>query len=45
MARLQGDVPQALMTALPHCGHFLQEEAPDQIGEILAEFYAALGDY
>lgn len=45
MARLQGDVPQALITALPHCGHFLQEEAPDQIGEILAEFYAALGDY
>jgi pimeloyl-ACP methyl ester carboxylesterase len=45
MARLQGDVPHATATPLPQCGHFLHEEAPDQIGEILAEFYGTLGDY
>jgi haloalkane dehalogenase len=45
MTRLQGDVPHAQMTSLPQCGHFLQEEAPEPIGDMLAEFYAALGDY
>ena len=41
MARVQKDVPQAVVTALPDCGHFLQEEAPQGIGEQLAEFFAA----
>ena len=41
MARVQKDVPQAVVTALPDCGHFLQEEAPQEIGELLAEFFAA----
>jgi haloalkane dehalogenase len=40
MARVQRDVPQARATELPDCGHFLQEEAPQQIGELLAEFFA-----
>ncbi len=35
------DVPHAVVTALPDCGHFLQEEAPREIGELLAEFFAA----
>lgn len=41
MARLERDLPQAVVTALPGCGHFLQEEAPEQIGELLADFFAA----
>jgi pimeloyl-ACP methyl ester carboxylesterase len=40
MARLARDLPQAQVTTLPECGHFLQEEAPDQVGELLAEFFA-----
>ena len=40
MARLRRDLPQAVVTELPDCGHFLQEEAPEEIGELLAEFFA-----
>jgi pimeloyl-ACP methyl ester carboxylesterase len=40
MARVQKDLPQAIVTALPGCGHFLQEEAPEEIGELLASFFA-----
>ena len=40
VARLRRELPQAEVTALPDCGHFLQEEAPEQIGELLARFFA-----
>ena len=40
MARVKHDLPQAEVTALPDCGHFLQEEAPQEIGELLARFFA-----
>ena len=40
MARVKHDLPQADVTALPDCGHFLQEEAPDRIGAKLATFFA-----
>jgi pimeloyl-ACP methyl ester carboxylesterase len=40
VARLEKDLPQAQVTALPDCGHFLQEEAPDTVGELLADFFA-----
>jgi haloalkane dehalogenase len=40
MARVKKDLPQAAVTALPACGHFLQEEAPEEIGELLASFFA-----
>jgi pimeloyl-ACP methyl ester carboxylesterase len=42
MARVQRDVPHAVVTALPHCGHFLQEDAPEEVGELLADFFDSL---
>ena len=39
VARVKKDLPQAEVTALPDCGHFLQEEAGEQIGELLADFF------
>jgi pimeloyl-ACP methyl ester carboxylesterase len=41
MARVKRDVPHAEVTALAGCGHFLQEERPQEIGELLAEFFGA----
>lgn len=40
MRRVARDLPQAQVTALPGCGHFLQEDRPEQIGDLLAEFLA-----
>lgn len=40
MARVKRDLPHAEVTALPNCGHFLQEDDPEQVGELLAEFFA-----
>jgi len=38
-ARLRRDVPATEVTALPHCGHFLQEDDPDGVGALLADFF------
>ena len=38
--RAAKDIPHAEVTALPQCGHFLQEDDPEQVGELLAEFFA-----
>jgi pimeloyl-ACP methyl ester carboxylesterase len=40
MARVKREHPETEVTALPDCGHFLQEEAPERVGELLAEFFA-----
>lgn len=40
MARVKADLPHADVTVLADCGHFLQEEAPAQVGELLARFFA-----
>lgn len=40
MARVARDVPQAEVTVFPDRGHFIQEEVPDEVGELLAEFFA-----
>lgn len=40
MARLHRDVSHARVTALAGCGHFLQEDQPDQVASLLAEFLA-----
>ncbi len=38
--RLQTDLPQATAHTLEDCGHFLQEERPEKVGQLLADFYA-----
>ncbi len=39
MHRIQKDLPQAEITALADCGHFLQEERPAEVGRLLADFF------
>ena len=41
MRRVQRDLPQAELTELPDCGHFLQEDAGERVGELLAAFFDA----
>jgi pimeloyl-ACP methyl ester carboxylesterase len=43
MERVARDIPRTTVTGLPDCGHFLQEEAPDEVGRLLAEFFAETG--
>ncbi len=38
MERVKNDLPQAQIVSLPNCGHFIQEEEPERIGEILKAF-------
>jgi haloalkane dehalogenase len=40
MARVKRDLPQAVVTALTDCGHFLQEERPEELGQMLSDFFA-----
>ena len=41
MVRLQRDVPHAVITTLLGAGHFVQEDAPAQVADPLAEFFAS----
>jgi haloalkane dehalogenase len=43
MARLKRDHPQAELTALPNCGHFLQEDAPEEVAKLMADFLNSQG--
>lgn len=40
MRHVERDVGGAEVTALPACGHFLQEERPAEIARMLSEFFA-----
>ena len=39
MARVKADLPQAEVTAFPDRGHFIQLEAPEQVGDLLGRFF------
>ena len=39
MQRIQRTHPQAELTPLPNCGHFLQEDEPERVAELIAEFF------
>ena len=38
MQRIKKDLPQTEITALPNCGHFLQEDEPEKISVLLSAF-------
>lgn len=38
MERVKSDFPSAEVTALPNCGHFLQEDEPEKIGQLILDF-------
>lgn len=38
MRRVKEELPQAEIVAMPGCGHFLQEDNPQAIAEILSDF-------
>ena len=40
MARVKIDIPHAEVVTLPGRGHFIQEEAAEETGELLASFFA-----
>lgn len=39
MGRVNAALPHAEVTALDGCGHFLQEDRPDEVGRLLADFF------
>jgi len=40
MARIKRILPHAELSSIPNCGHFLQEDRPDEVADILADFFA-----
>jgi pimeloyl-ACP methyl ester carboxylesterase len=38
MARVKAAIPHAELSSIPDCGHFLQEDQPEQVATLLAEF-------
>lgn len=41
MKRVAATIPQAETHCIPNCGHFLQEEKPEAVVEILSRFYSS----
>lgn len=42
MTRVAKILPQAELSSIPRCGHFLQEDRPDEVAQALAEFFAGV---
>ena len=40
MAKVKRDIPHAEVIPLPGLGHFLQEDDPEKVGGLLAEFFS-----
>lgn len=40
MRRVKKDLPQAIIQSFPECGHFLQEEIPDELAKAVIRFMA-----
>lgn len=38
MKRIKADLPQTEITPIPNCGHFLQEDEPEIISNLISEF-------
>ena len=41
MQRVKRDLPATEVTSLPNCGHFLQEDEPQRVAELMAEFLSS----
>ena len=39
MGRIANDCPGTEVTSIPNCGHFLQEDEPELVGRLMAEFF------
>ena len=44
LSEVAARLPQATVTPLQGCGHFLQEDRPDEVGDLLARFFAERTD-
>ena len=38
MRRIKQEIPDSNITSIPNCGHFLQEDQPERLSELLVEF-------
>lgn len=40
MIRIKNELPHARVTTIPKCSHFLQEDQPELVSELLADFFS-----